>query len=121
LSGTILPGKCLLTMVSRDSSGEVLSNPSGFLTSPSLFEGLDFRILDNFAIAGSVFTSLTNSWNLVLLEYFMHFLSDLLERLGLLSQLGRDDLAGMLFYTWFDTVSWHPHSLCSTSHSALSP
>jgi hypothetical protein len=46
-------------MVLRDSSGEVLSNPSSFLTSPSLFDGLDFRILDNFAIAGSVSTSLT--------------------------------------------------------------
>jgi hypothetical protein len=77
LSVTMLPGKCLLTMVSRDSSGKVLSDPSGFLTSPSLFESLEFRILDNFAIAGSVSTSLTNSWNLVFLASFMQFLSDL--------------------------------------------
>jgi hypothetical protein len=70
-------------MVSRDSSGEVLSNPSGFLTSPSLLEGLDFMILDNFAIAGSVSTSLTNSWNLVLLASFMQFLSDLFRATNL--------------------------------------
>jgi hypothetical protein len=68
-------------MVSRDSSGKVLSNLSGFLTSPGLFEGLDCRILDYFAIAGSVSTSLTNSWNLVLLASFMQFLSDLFRAL----------------------------------------
>jgi hypothetical protein len=26
-----------------------------------------------------------------------------------------------IVYTWIDTVSWRPHSLRSTSHSALSP
>jgi hypothetical protein len=81
LSVTMLPGKCSLTMVSRDSSGEVLSEPSDFLTRPSLLEGFDFRISDNFAIAGSVSTSLTNSWNLVLLASFMQFLSDLFRAL----------------------------------------
>jgi hypothetical protein len=85
---TMLPGKCSLTMVSRDSSGEVLSDPSGFLTSPSLFEGFDFRILDNFAIAGSVSTSLSNSWNLVFLASFMQFLSDLFSLLRSLKSTG---------------------------------
>jgi hypothetical protein len=54
LSVTMLPGKCSLTVVSRDSSGEILSEPSDYLTRPSLLEDFDFRILDNFAIAGSV-------------------------------------------------------------------
>jgi hypothetical protein len=72
----MLPRKCSLTMVSRDSSGEVLSKLSDFLTRPSLLEGFDFRILDNFAIADSVSTLLTNSWNLVFLASVMQFLSD---------------------------------------------
>jgi hypothetical protein len=117
---TMLPGKCSLTMVSRDSSGKVLSDPSGFLTSPSLFEGLDFRILDNFAIGGSVSTSLTNSWNLVLLASFMQFLSDLFRALRCFRSAGEGQPRRYAFYTWIGTVSWHPHILRSTSCSALS-
>jgi hypothetical protein len=83
----------------------------------SLLEGFDFRIVDNFAIAGSDSTSLMNSWNLVPLASFMQFLSDLFRAL----RSFKDDLAGMLFYTGIGTLSWRPQSLRSTSHSALSP
>jgi hypothetical protein len=58
---TTLPGKCSHSIVARDSSGEVHRDPSGFLTSPSLLDGFALKIFDNFAMAGSVSTSLTYS------------------------------------------------------------
>jgi hypothetical protein len=111
-SVTMLPGKCSLTMVSRDSSGKVLSNPPGFLTSSILFEGLDFRILDNFAIAGSVSTSLTNSWNLVLLASFMQFLSDLFRALRCFKSTGegRPRRYAFLYMDWYGFLA-SSHSL----------
>jgi hypothetical protein len=39
----------------------VQREPSGFLTRPSLLHGLALKIFDNFAMAGSVSTSLTYS------------------------------------------------------------
>jgi hypothetical protein len=47
---TELQGKCSSTIVFRDSSGEVLKEPSCFLTRPNLFAALDLSIFDSFAM-----------------------------------------------------------------------
>jgi hypothetical protein len=87
-SVTTLLGKCSRTIVARDYSGEVQRDPSGFLTSPSLLHGFALTIFDNFAMAGSVSTSLTYSWNLVFLACLMQFFKSLLCMYRSLVQIG---------------------------------
>jgi hypothetical protein len=58
---TELPGKCSSIIVFMDSSGEMLNEPSCFLTRPNLFVALSLSIFDGFAMSGRVSTSLTNS------------------------------------------------------------
>jgi hypothetical protein len=61
-------------------------DPSGFLTSPSLLDGFALKIFDSFAMAGSVSTSLTYSWNLFFFEK-KPFVPTTLEQKNLLDKL----------------------------------